>query len=135
MFFASMKNSIIFFALLTSLVCFSENVSAQCGYRMSRKHANYFASSVGYNGSGFLPMINTSDMKRLLKGNLHDYYENDVPTCSYCQDPSVLRSYGNCLALCNAYNYYNNLLTSEYETSNRYMDYEIQRMKTKRNGY
>lgn len=130
-----MKKSIVFFVLFGALICFSASASAQCGYQMSRKHANYFASAVGYNGYGMLPMLDSDDMKALLKGDWHDYYENRVPTCSYCEDPVVLRSYGNCLALCNAYNYYNNLMRSEYAASNRFMDMEIQRLKSKRNGY
>lgn len=129
-----MKNLIIGFAIPV-LSCFfvQHSLAQNCGYMMNRKHANYFASAVGYNGYGLLPVLDVADMKKMLVGDWHDYYENDVPTCSYCQKNSVLQSYGNCVALCNAFNYYVNLMTAEHNSSMRMMDLEIERLRTQRN--
>ena len=127
-----MKN-LLFVMVSVFISSFLEKaVSQSCNYTMGRDHANYFASAKGYNGYGIMPYLSLEDFKRMMTDEWHDYYENMVSTCSYCEKPSVLKSWGNCLAICNAANYYHNLFNANYNASIQAMDMEIQRLKSKK---
>ena len=130
-----MKNSILFsMTLLVSMVCLSNQVNAQtCNYAMSREHAAYFAASQGFNGHGMLPILSKADFKRMLTDEWEEYYEYEVPTCSYCNDPGTLRSWDNNLALCNIANYYHHRYMVDVQGSMRFMDLEIERIRRSRN--
>ncbi|MEZ4962157.1 MAG: hypothetical protein R2830_20180 [Saprospiraceae bacterium] len=129
-----MKKHLVSITTILALCIAASEISAQnCGYQMDRRHANYFAAGVGYNGQGFLPSLEVADIQRRLKGDWYDYYNNQVPICDYCRKSSVLAGYGNSLALCNAYNYYYNTMIAEYNGSIRFMDREIESMRIR--GY
>lgn len=120
--------------LLVSMLGISSKLSAQhCNYAMSRQHATYFASSQGYRGSGMLPILSKADFKRMMTQEWHDYYKYEVPVCSYCKDPDVLRSWDSSVALCNIANYYHHRYMTDVQGSMRFMDLEIERLSRKRN--
>ena len=131
-----MKNTVqlLLPVLFIAALCASSSLAAQhCNYAMSRHHAAYFASSQGYRGSGMLPILSKADFKRMMTQEWHDYYKYEVPVCSYCKDPDVLRSWDNNLALCNIANYYHHRYMSDVQGSMRFMDLEIDRLSRKRN--
>lgn len=63
----------------------------------------------------------------------HDYYKYEVPVCSYCKDPDVLRSWDSSVALCNIANYYHQRYMTDVQGAMRFMDLEIERLSGKRN--
>lgn len=126
-----MKKSLFSGTMIIFFIMLSGEINGQCDYRMSREHANYFASGAGYNGVGMLPVLGVGTYKKMMTKELRNYYEKNLPVCSYCLKESVLASWDNDLAICNAANYYHNLFMADHNKSMQIMDNEILRLKRK----
>lgn len=130
-----MKLTLVFSFVSTIFLVlfFTQALQAQCGYTMSRGDAVYFAKAQGYSGSGMLPSIQASTLQENMTSSLRRKYEEELPICSYCRKASVLDTWYNDLAVCNAANYYHNLFMSDHNRSIQMMDSEIYRLRSKRN--